>query len=647
MTPKINHLPATLVLFLCLAFTVAIYYPGLAGGFVFDDFANLLLNKKLQLDTLDFDSLMSASLSSNAGVLKRPVSMFTFALNSYFSGQDPYSYKVVNLLIHLLTGIGIFLLTRLVLQHYYKSRQLELHQRTLYWLPLFISCVWLVHPINLTSVLYVIQRMTSLASLFTIFGVCLYIWSRSRQIEYNRGFWQIPLGIAAFGSLAIFSKESGALLALFLLLVEVTLFRFKNHNGETDYKIAGLFIVIIVLPTIGVIISLIYTPDLLLGGYTYRDFTLTERIMTEARVLIFYLKMLLLPTTTELGLFHDDIPVSRSLITPLSTIPSIATILGLFSLGLILLRKHPLLGFGILWFFIGHVLESTILPLEIAHEHRNYLASFGFIFCISYLFVSQSFIEQKKFLRYTIVIATIGVMSTVTALRAYQWSDTTLHAKYEAEHHPDSPRAVFEAGRIYANLTLYADIDKAEDALRMLERSRLLNKIDILPNISLIMLSYKLDKPIKAIWLEEAKEKLISLPIRDASIAALGELVKCQGYQCKLSKEDMESLFKHALNNTSTHESEHHNPDILITYAYHALNNNNDYNLGYNLFREAIEISPNNIQYRVAFIDLLLILKQYDSARAQLTYIQENNPVGKHNAIIKKIEGELDNLTAQ
>jgi len=644
-----NRITSTLALFLCLIFTTIIYSPGLSGDFSFDDFPNIVENTNIQINSVNYDSLITASLSSNSGVFKRPISMLSFALNHYFFGQKPYSYKIVNLIIHLLTGIGLFILTKLILHHFHLSRQLAAPERLLFWLPIFVSFIWLVHPLNLTSVLYIVQRMTSLSSLFMVFGACAYVWSRDRQLQNQKGFWLVPSGIVIFGCLAIFSKESGSLFPLFLFLIEVTLFRFRNNFNNIDYKIVAIFSIILLLPALGVVGSLIFKPHILLGSYTFREFTLTERLMTEARVLIFYLKLIILPSTSELGLFHDDIPISRSLVDPVSTIVSITVLSGLFFLGLKLIRKFPIIGFGILWFFAAHALESTIIPLELTHEHRNYLADYGIILSLSYLlFTSQIFLNLNKAIRYTSMILFFGIISTITSQRAYQWSDNVLHAIYEAKHHPESQRSVFAAGRIYFNLTIYTHADKSEDALRMLEKSRLLNKIDILPNVSLILLSYQLGLPIKKIWLDDARKKLQTLPIRPTSTASLKELSKCQSMKrCKLSNEEMKSLFEHALTNTSAHNAGNRHTDILTIYAYYVLNNNKDYKLGYSLFKEAIMLSPETIQYRINLIDLLLVIRQYDEARAELKFIKENNPLGKYNDIIKAIEDDIVKLSTK
>ena len=152
---------------LVCALTAAIYLPGLSGDYIFDDLPNLLNNKRLQLDTLDMESLQGAALSSGAGTLRRPISMASFALNRYFFGVSPYSYKTVNLIIHLLTGLSLYLLSRLLVKAYRTSHKSDLSDAAAAWLPVVVSGLWLVHPLNLTSVLYIVQRMTSLATLFT------------------------------------------------------------------------------------------------------------------------------------------------------------------------------------------------------------------------------------------------------------------------------------------------------------------------------------------------------------------------------------------------------------------------------------------------------------------------------------------------
>ena len=99
----------SLLLIATLAISILVYFPGLKGDFVHDDIPNLIKNENLHINALDYDSLVTASFSSKSGPLRRPISMFTFSVNYYFSKLNPLSYKVVNLSIHILTGILLFL----------------------------------------------------------------------------------------------------------------------------------------------------------------------------------------------------------------------------------------------------------------------------------------------------------------------------------------------------------------------------------------------------------------------------------------------------------------------------------------------------------------------------------------------------------
>jgi hypothetical protein len=92
------HLPKNAVIAMILIITLAItlwaYYPGLYGGFIFDDEANILKNKRLHLTQISPEQLLNATLSGTAGPLKRPVSMLTFSLNLYASGENPFHFKI-------------------------------------------------------------------------------------------------------------------------------------------------------------------------------------------------------------------------------------------------------------------------------------------------------------------------------------------------------------------------------------------------------------------------------------------------------------------------------------------------------------------------------------------------------------------------
>jgi protein O-mannosyl-transferase len=616
--------------------TAAVYLPGLAGDYVFDDLPNLLNNKRLQINTLDIESLEGAAFSSGAGTLRRPVSMASLALNRYFFGVDPYSYKAVNLAIHLLTGFGLFLFSRLLLTAYRLSHKPDLPDAAVAWLPVVVSGLWLVHPLNLTSVLYIVQRMTSMATLFMVCGLCLYVVGRLRMLDNRRGLPLILTGLLVFGGLAIFSKENGALLPLYMLVVEMTLFRFKDSNGQTDKTVIIFFLATVAVPACLLLLYLAMHTAAILAGYNGRDFTLTERLLTESRVLVFYLKMILMPSISELGLYHDDIAISHGLLDPPTTLYSLITLAGLLFGAVHLLKKRPLVSLGILWFFAGHVLESTIFPLEIAHEHRNYLADYGILLAVT------AAVTQAPLRRLAPVILTaapllfFALFSSTTSLRANQWSDNINQSIYEARHHPVSVRAVFAAGRIHARLAIQGQPGSEEKAYAYLDRAGNLDKINIMPEVTEIKLSYILGNPVKDAWFEDILHKLARYPVTASDISSLKELASCIGYKCDVPPEMMESIFALAL--------KHENPILLSIYGYYTINKRGDFPKGLALFNRAVEHSPREPQLWINLIKLLIVMQMPDEAEEKLRLFMAADTHGGSVGDYHKLQESINSL---
>ena len=623
-------------LLLLVFLTTLTYLPGLSGDYAFDDFPNLINNKNLNVKTLDTDSLVAAALSTNSGLFKRPVSMLSFTLNRYFFGIKPYSYKIINLVIHIFTGIGVFFLSLLILQKYKSIQGYNIEKNTIYYLSLFISSIWLIHPINLTSVLYIVQRMTSLSGLFVIWGTLLYIIFRSRYFIERKGFWFIPTILFLFCTLAILSKENGVLLPFFILLAELLIFRFRLQTGGYDKKIIVLFIISILIPTIFAFLILAIAPNLIIGGYKIRDFNLTERLLTESRVLILYIKMILAPSLSELGLYHDDIIVSRSLMSPPTTAISIIIIFSLLGATIIKFKKWPLAAFGVLWFFIAHLLESTFIPLEIAHEHRNYIASFGVIFSISYLLSKLQIFSNHNKLKIFLYLTPIILLSIVTNLRSYQWSDNVLHAVYEARHHPMSARAIYSEARIFANLSIAGNTDKTRDAFLKLKQSSKLYSKNILPDVGLILLANKLGLEQKVEWTNNIKYKLKHFPILPTTISALMELIKCQHTSCKLDDQTINSILGIALRNGNKRH-----PDIVSISAHHVAYKIKNFTRAEQLYKEAIAISPENIQNKLNLILFYLATKQYEKLDNQVAILKKQNKFGRNNKLLKEIKAVI------
>ncbi len=431
-----------------LLVSAAVYLPGISGPYVFDDRYNILSNSFLQLQSLDIKALYHASFSVGSGPLLRPVSMLSFALNHYFAGgfEDSTPLKLTNLAIHIINGLLVFWLMRLIFRRAAGTSapavgtETGLAERSDY-LAAAVALLWIVHPINLTSVLYVVQRMTSLSALFTLLGLISYLKGRTRFLA-NRsgGIWLIAFGLFGCGGIGVLSKENAALLPLFILALECMLFADEEPWRSWSRLPARLRRTILSTLFAALAIAVVWAVSIIAVRYGGRTFTMTERVLTEARVLFFYLFLLLIPRTDRFGLYHDDIPLSTSLFSPWTTLPSVAGIIGLCVLALLVRRRLPLLALGIIWFFIGHLLESTIIPLEIAHEHRNYLAGIGVFLALVHLVdrYSRSPRASSAWLAYALLAL---IFAGATLLRANQWSDHYTLARYEALHHPSSAQA--------------------------------------------------------------------------------------------------------------------------------------------------------------------------------------------------------------
>jgi hypothetical protein len=177
-------------LLLCGA-VVAVYFPGLGGGFVFDDYPNIVDNTALHVSSLRWQDWMAAMFSSPASALQRPLAMLSFAVNCYFTGLDPWPMKLTGLIVHVLNTALVLVLARRLLA---TTAPPEASSRQREFAAYFIAAAWGLHPINLMAVLYVVQRMESLCHVFVFAGLWLYVSGRQDQLAGTGGWVRILAG---------------------------------------------------------------------------------------------------------------------------------------------------------------------------------------------------------------------------------------------------------------------------------------------------------------------------------------------------------------------------------------------------------------------------------------------------------------------
>ena len=354
--------------------------------FHFDDRPNILQNPNVQIKVFTWDRIEQLFRNTHKESI-RIFSYFTFALNYYFGEFNVFGYHLVNFFIHIASGI--FLYWFLMLTFNLPSLK-EKYGSISYKVALFASLIFIAHPIQTQSVTYIVQRMASMAGMFFLLSMVLYIKGRlssGQPLYYYFG------GMTLCYLLGVFSKENAAILPLFIALYE---FYFLQNFDLTSKgkKILSIIIgTIILLGIFGFIIWGERYIQVTIEGYKFRSFTLSERVLTQFRVVLYYLTLLIYPHPSRLNLDYD-FSISKTILDPPPTLISIVIIAGLIGYSLWTAKKRPVLSFCILWYFGNLVIESSIFPLEMVYEHRLYLPAVG-PFVLFSLFIVRG-IEKLK-----------------------------------------------------------------------------------------------------------------------------------------------------------------------------------------------------------------------------------------------------------
>ena len=625
-----------------LLLTVLAYLPGLQGPFAFDDITNILQNKALALHSLAWAQLAHAALSSDAGPMKRPLSMLSFALNIYFNGMQATAFKITNLVIHLLNGLLVFTLLRQIARYWLDKGIIESATAAI-WLPLLCTAAWLLHPLNLTAVLYVVQRETSLCSLFILAGCVLYVHGRLRLLAGRSGWWWLYIGTSLTGLLAIAAKETGLLLPVYLLVIELCVFRFSSRSGSGEHGLAVFFGLFLVLP---VCLGLVWLFGIRHGAplsYAGRDFTLGERLLTETRVVWDYIRWTLFPRLPDLGLYHDDIPLSSGLLTPMTTLFSI---LGLMALGITAIftwKKRPWVSFGIAWFFAGQLLESTVWPLEIAFEHRNYLADLGILFAVfGFILTEHSRLLSMRY-RVGILVALLLTYGAVTGMRAYVWRNTLSLVETQAANHPQSPYATYALGQELTNLVLAGDKRLLPQAKAALAHSASLPNSGIIAGAALALLESQTTGNNDPANFTRMAERLRTHAISSSDQQGLTSLVQCEDADnCHFPPSALQSLFDAALANPRLRETPSTYANILTDYG-NFLSQGSHRNLQKSriLMQQAAQAVPTVPQYRINVVVLDIALRNPVLANEDLRKVMAFNKLGNLSPVITDLQKRI------
>ncbi|MCP4624654.1 MAG: tetratricopeptide repeat protein [bacterium] len=419
-----------------------------------DDEANIIANRRLHINALTPDSIMGTFYASPvaSGKMFRPVANLTFALNWHVGQDHVTGYHIVNIAIHLVAAFLLYL-TIVDLCRTPKLQQ-KSDATTACFIAFLAAALWAANPIQTQAVTYIVQRMALLAALFCLLSMFCYIRFRLSDSASHR-ILHLAGSILSF-VLAVGSKENAVLLPLVLILVEMTFFRDLS-------VLTGRRLLLGLAVGSGILIflagSLLFMKsDLLffLKGYAARPFSLSERILTEPRIIVYYLSQIFYPLPDRLSIQHD-ILISTSLLKPWTTLPSIALVLLLIGGGISQIQKRPIAAFGILFFFLNHLVESTIIPLELIFEHRNYLPSLFLFWPISDGIKRLIDYYRKRKRSLHVIIASFGVLLILvfgfgSYIRNMAWATEKSLWEDAAQKAPQSSRPIYRLAAYYAKV---------------------------------------------------------------------------------------------------------------------------------------------------------------------------------------------------
>ncbi|MGA9852141.1 MAG: hypothetical protein WBR15_04355 [Gammaproteobacteria bacterium] len=625
-----------------LATTVIAYYPGLHGPFLFDDITNIRDNRALLFGSFSLHALLRAAFSARSGILYRPLSMLSFAFNIHFFGNQSFPFKLINLIIHLFTALLILWLTQRLLINCRNRYRFEWPDSRISWVSVLVAGVWMLHPLNLTPVLFIVQRMTSLAALFTLAGILAYVHGRERMLVGKMGWPLVWLLTPLFGLLGVLCKEDAALLPLYLLVIEWLIFGFRGARQSIAKNLLAFYLFGLVLPGILGLAYLIHTS--FWAGYAYRDFTLPERLFTELRVVILYVQWTFIPDIRNFALFHDDIAVSKNLLTPLTTLWSLLVIISLMAIAWWQRKRRPILSLGILFFFAGQVMESTIIPLELAYEHRNYLPDYGLLLAaISLLLLpaTDHAGTARISLRWAIVIMALPVLFLTTNLRASEWNNYLDFTYYEAQHHPQSPRAVYSLGQMYAMLALGGDSGAADKAMHTLTQATSLTK-NIMPDVAMMMMSTKLKLPINPDWLSHAQMILKTHPVGPEDTGSLNNLTNCLPTDCKPLISADHALLQAAFRSDNLQAINRSRADLWTIYANYLTFTDAPLSSIITAMQHAVQAEPNIPRYRISLTKGLIMSGDFDMANEEISELSRQNTFGSVDQDIQSLRASLE-----
>jgi hypothetical protein len=424
-------------------------------SFHFDDTDNISNNKFIR--NLDLSAIWNYSHY-------RFLPNLSFALNFHFHRLDIWGYHLINLLIHLINALLVFGLVRLISS----TPMMKGHpmQKQAANISFFAALLFVAHPLATQSVTYIVQRMASMVTLFYLLALLFYIKGRISNGS-TRIVYFIGTIISAF--CALVSKENSYTLPLTIGLTELIFFRELNFRIIFKQKWFGLSLVLLIAFGIFVFLQFGSSINTRPPAFTneFREITRVSYLLTQFTVIPKYIQLLLLPMNQNMDY---DWPLYHSVLQ-WQVLLGLLFILGLLGWGFYQLNKNRLYAYGIFFFFMTLMVESSIVPIDdLIFEHRTYLPSVG-IFLIASSFVFSLLIKKGVAIQYLIIMLTTSILTFFAHQRNEVWKNELSLSRDRLVKSPNKGRA-----HVTMSNALFSSIKDVNDKINnepILEEARL------------------------------------------------------------------------------------------------------------------------------------------------------------------------------
>lgn len=447
-----------------------LYRLGWSGGWHFDDAPNLDgLATVFAQGRINWPAALDFVFAGDAGPLGRPLALVSFLLDGSTWPRSPRAMLYTNSLLHLLNAALLCGLWLAVL------RLRGWAQQGASWVAVAAALLWLWQPLLASGVLMPVQRMTVLSSTFMLAGLWLYVLGREQlQLQQHlpqppqsplRAWLLMVLGLGAGTTLGILTKEQAALLPTLAWVLEACLLpapHFAQARARRWWQ--GFKAVAFYLPTAAIAGYMLRIVPHAQATYAGRDFEMAERLWTQALITWEYLRLGLLPRALALGPFHDDYAAQG--LGWATGMAACAWLLALVLAWRLRQRQRtPWPLFALLWWWAAHALESTLIPLELYFEHRNYLAISGVLLA---LVAGGAQWAQAQAGRIRLLAGLLAVYAALLAVVLWQvvalFGQPPVAAQLWAAQHPQSARAAQYWAGIQSQLNDVAGAQATLDA---------------------------------------------------------------------------------------------------------------------------------------------------------------------------------------